>query len=865
MVKKMSLLKKIVLVIVTVIVLIALISGLYSLIHFKLYDKYKESKASYDIEEGKKFKELADSDPMVDGMVLAAENEVLKLYTNTETAAVAIVDKRNGTITYSNPVDAEFDPLASKINKSLLQSQLVVEFINTSHVAATYNSYDQAVAFSQVEIESLADGIRYTYTLGDLSSPTGIVPTYITSERLEKFTAKMSEEDAKFVTMRYVESSEGSGDLMELIEAAKTGASTLRKLNKYFEGAGYTQEDFESDMTDSGIEGIVPMSFVVALEYRLSGDSLVVNLPTSLIKENGGSKISNIQLLRYFGAAGTDENGYMLVPNGSGSLIYFNNGKTNVQDYAQYIYGIDPLASENVVVENALTARLPVFGIQRENSGIFVSIENGESLALLTASISGKLNSYNYIYSQYSLRNTSKLSMFGSTGSEADLPIAEDEIYDVDIQMRYSFLTDDEDGYSGMANYFRDRLLQEGTLELLEESSSIPMYLDIIGGVKRYDYFLGIQYLKTEAMTTFDQAAEIADTFNDASVSNLVMNYQGWFNGGYYHDVPDKITGLSKLGGKKEFEELSSLLESTGGKLYADVAFEKVTYISKRYNYLRETARYYAGGRIASFGQVNPATLTNLSSLFYIETLYDLLSPKFLPRYVSDFAKEIENYDITGISLRDLGDTLYSDKKRTEFIDREYAKQIVLDQLDTLQETGKQLLFNDCNFYGLSYADDLINVATSANTYYSIDEEIPFYEMVMHGCINYCGTSINLSDTFDQDDIVLHLIEYGASPHFTFTYADSSELKYTGLNRYYSTSYQTWMEDAVAIYSKANEVLTKVAGCTITEHEILAEGVKKITYSNGYVFYINTTENPVTIDQMTIEANSYVVEGGSND
>ncbi len=863
MLKKMSLLKKIVLFVVSAAAIVILIIGLYRLVHYKLYNEYKDSKLTYDVEEGKPFQAQNDSDPLVEGMVLAAENETLKLYTNTETAAIAIVDKRNGAITYSNPPEAEFDPLASPINKSLMQSQLVVGYINTSHVAATYNSYDQAVAFGQVEIESLENGIRYIYTLGDLSSPTGIVPVYITADRLKKFTDKMSEEDAKFVNMRYVESGEGK-DLMELIEAAQTGASTLRKMNKYFEGAGYTQDDYEADMADSGIDGIVPMSFVIALEYRLDGDSLVVNVPTSMIEENGGSKIATIQVLRYFGAAGTDEEGYMLVPNGSGSLIYFNNGKTNVQDYAQYMYGIDPLASENLVVENASTARLPVFGIQRESSGIFVSIENGESLALLTASVSGKLNSYNYVYSEFSLRNTSKLSMFGATGSEADLPIAENDIYDVDIQMRYSFLTDDSDGYAGMANYFRNRLIENGVLEMQEESS-IPMYLDIIGGVKKYDYFLGIQYLKTEAMTTFEQAAEIAEQFSDAEVSNLVMNYQGWFNGGYYHDVADKITGLSKLGGKSDFEDLGSLLESNGGKLYADVAFEKVTYISKRYDYLRETARYYAGGRIASFGQVNPATLTNLSSLFYIETLYDLLSPKFLPRYVSAFAKDIQDYDITGISLRDLGDTLYSDKKRTEFIDREYAKQIVIDQLDTLSETGKDLMINDGNFYSLPYADDLINIATSANTYYSIDEEIPFYEMVLHGCISYCGESINLSDTFDQDEIVLHLIEYGAAPHFTFTYSDSSELKYTGLNRFYSTSYSVWMDEATAVYSRTNEVLRQVSGSTMTGHEILADGIKKITYSNGIIIYINTTDADFTVDQTIVKAKSYVMEGGSND
>ena len=63
-----------------------------------------------------------------------------------------------------------------------------------------------------------------------------------------------------------------------------------------------------------------------------------------MIEENGGGSLYRIRLLGYFAAAGADENGYLVVPNGSGSLIYFNNGKSNVENYSQYIYDIDPLS-----------------------------------------------------------------------------------------------------------------------------------------------------------------------------------------------------------------------------------------------------------------------------------------------------------------------------------------------------------------------------------------------------------------------------------------------------------------------------------------------------------------------------------------
>ena len=71
------------------------------------------------------------------------------------------------------------------------------------------------------------------------------------------------------------------------------------------------------------------------------------------------------------------------------------------------------------------------------------------------------------------------------------------------------------------------------------------------------------------------------------------MNYQGWFNGGYYHDVTDKVKVIRKLGGKSGLEELDKRVRNNGGEFYADTAFQKVSYISKRYSEYYETSRYY--------------------------------------------------------------------------------------------------------------------------------------------------------------------------------------------------------------------------------------------------------------------------------
>ncbi|MDE7297675.1 MAG: hypothetical protein K2N94_02455, partial [Lachnospiraceae bacterium] len=464
-------------------------------------------------------------------------------------------------------------------------------------------------------------------------------------------------------------------------------------------------------------------------------------------------------------------------------------------------------------------------------------------------------------------------AMFGTTGNEADLNIVEKELYPTDIVVSYSMLTGEHEGYSGMANYYRERLIADGTLTKLAGAEEIPFFMDLIGSVRKTAYFLGTQYLDVFAMTTFKQAGEIVDDLASGGVKRLMVNYQGWFNEGYYHDAASKIKLDKELGSKKELEALTDKIEAAGGKLFGDVAFQKVSYVADNFNYTRESARYYGAGYVVSFGQVSPVTLRQTTSLGYRETLYDIISPKFLVRYVDKFASKIGKYDISGISLRDLADTLSSDKKRTEVITREEAKQIVVGQLEKLKNTGKSLMGSGGNAYSWRYLNELTNVPTSGNAYLIVDADVPFYQMLIHGYIDYAGSAVNLDDSFDQTDSILTMIEYGAAPHFTFTYEASSEMKYTGLNSMYCTTYKnrtdtsdgqtiyTWEELAKRVYSEVNNVLKYVTSATMQKHEILASGVVKVTYDNGVVIYINNQDEAAEADGRVLAAKSYEMEG----
>ena len=806
---------------------------------------YKEYLAKSEVEEGTDFKPLKDKEPSVDGMVLVAENDQLKLYTNTSTTEVALYDKANGKVYYSNPIDRE-----GRVGTEL-DAQLSVTYYDSARQRGTMDNYTMSVEKEQFTTEAIENGIRYTYTIGDFEQSTGIVPLQITKERLEMFLEKMSDSNAKNVKKKYVESKDIPG-LMLLLESAKTKIN-IGRMTKGFEEAGYTQEDYAMDMEGMDVEESV--GFVIPLEYRLTEDGLKISIETSEIQETGGAQLYSIGLTKYFGAANLEAQGYMFVPNGSGSLINFNNGKGNT-GYTQYVYDIDPTVASFVVLENTTTAQLPVYGLKYEDGALFSVISEGEALARIDASSTNSYCDYNIVYTTFYVRGYEMLQMFGTTGAEADLPAVEKDLYQTTFAVEYIPLAGEEADYSGMASYYRERLVAEGVLGDLLENEEVPFYLDVLGGVNVSQNIAGINFDEIVEMTTYEEALEIVKDMTESGVSNIQLNYLGWFNGGYYHDVPDRIKNATKLGSKKDMEQLNTYLQENGGNLYGNVAFNNVTYDSDRYYLSQEAAKYYAGKSVM-LSKVCPYTLRRGNDVIYKETMYSLLSPRYLNYYVESFLNGFADYDMSGIALRDLANTLTSDKKRSDFINRQMALDVTEHAFETLEQSGKELLVHGGNAYSLAYTKNIVDAPIGATKLNAVDETVPFYEMVIHGYINYAGAELNLEQSVERNDLLLDLIEAGAAPRYVVSYKNSDAIKYSGMNDMYSVRYDLYEAEAKEFYAELSEALGDVTNVAMTEHEILENDVRKVTYENGVTIYINRSDENVEVDGITIPSGWY--------
>ena len=287
--------------------------------------------------EGAAFQALPDENKYVPGFSLAAENERVALYVKLETAETAVYDKRNGCTVYSNPQDADQDPVARATNLENLKSQFILSYLDANAKEGTaWSSYAKAVANGQVSYEQIENGVRVVYNLSN--EKILLVPDQLTAEWYDILSQSGRKQAAKSYVLN-----EESG-LYEL-KTQGVSARNRQQIDLDARTAGFTIEDYESMQAlrtaEDEAQASENTSFTVALDWQLTDDGVQVTVSYAGLGEFGNSQIRAIQLLPFFGAAGAEETGDLVLPNGSGALMHFNNGKSASAQYNQNIYDLE--------------------------------------------------------------------------------------------------------------------------------------------------------------------------------------------------------------------------------------------------------------------------------------------------------------------------------------------------------------------------------------------------------------------------------------------------------------------------------------------------------------------------------------------
>lgn len=529
------------------------------------------------------------------------------------------------------------------------------------------------------------------------------------------------------------------------------------------------------------------------------------------------------------------------------------------KNYLQPVYGTDYLElkrTRNLVAEEV---RLPVYGIKNGDSAFIATIEQGDAIAYVEASVSQKTNSYNNVFASFVLRTEDELQMSGLAANESNMVILDADHYTGDISVNYTFLEGDNANYSGMALAYKNKLIAEGGLKPSSASGQSNFYLDLIGAVEKNKFIVGFKYKGLQVMTDYKQASDIVAGFNASGIENIQLRYLGWFNEGMNHETIKKVDPIRQLGSDKDLLALEEKVNETGGELFLDVATQLVGYYSDSYSRYKEASRYLDGFD-GFYLDYNRATLR--MNTYAKSGVYSLVSPNVLPYHIESFVDSYDSkVDIGNISLRDMGDILNSDKKKKYPIDRTEAQAIVEEQLDILDQNFNHMMVVGGNAYAVSQAEHLIDVPGGDSGFFILDDEVPFYQMVFDGIIPYTGQAVNVSSSYNFDETLLKYIEYGMSPHFLLTAEDTFNFRDTSYESLYSTQVDIWSEDALALYEAVRQVNEAIGDGCMFRHKIHARGVHEMLYDNGISVLVNYTDEVVSLGGLTIEANSYLVEG----
>ncbi len=829
-----------------------------------------------NIDEQEYAKEDYDFDTTIkstEGFYTVATVGNLQLSVNGKTADVMVNDLKTKASWTTNPDNSNSSA------DGFLASQFSVSYIDDQDKLYEKNSYTDSVKLEQYSFYPLNNGIRVNYTVNEKKKEY-LVPPVIGAERFEKILSKLSENDKMMLNTFYtIKSLEGVspeveawqktvfpalryGDIYVLssgysqTEGVNASELMLEMIEPYFISAGYTKDDLKYDAEQNSLEPIDEDEFSIELsiEYTLDEDGLTAKIPQkSIIYDEDGMKLTEIAFLPFMGATNAENEGFLLVPDGSGAIINLNSDKKNISAYEKRVYSEDnTLQTEVQKSTNGSQIYLPVFGVSSNNNAMLAVIEKGDAVATIHADVSGKLNDYNYIYSSYCLIENSveTNSVLNKSGGK----LYQKEPLESDIQIKYLF-TEDSGTYVNMAKSYREYLLANKKIRNQEQNtSSIPFALNTIGAVSYTTTKLGIPVEAEKALTTFEQAQSILIDISKADIKNIVYSYSGWMNEGLYGTAPYKINPVGVLGGNDAFKELIGFTNKNNISFFPEANFSYVSEMGNGYSKNEDTARDLSGNLAKKHTY-------NLALQRWNEDDYQfIISSSALGRMSERFLKSYNKYGVSGISLPILSKEINGDYSKTACCDRQDSLYKITETFNSIAKAGYKIHVDGANVYALSNASFITGVPMSSGNHYLFDETVPFYQSVLHGILPYSSTPLNFSGNFRE--ATLKCIEYGASPYFQWIYSDNIELKETDYN-IYNVNYELWKDDAVNAYEEINDALTNCQKATIIAHEKISKDLYKTTYSNGYSIYVNYGEKEVENDGYTINACDYLVVKGA--
>jgi hypothetical protein len=583
--------------------------------------------------------------------------------------------------------------------------------------------------------------------------------------------------------------------------------------------------------TEYGISALVSL--------RLTPYGLRAEVPSENVREDDPRfRLGRLYLYPFLGATrGGSVPGYMVLPDGTGSLIRFaETTRAENMFYGRY-YGpdlgmvgtlpYDPLVNPPYPISFPVYGLVHGEGVHGEGRhALLAVVEEGAAYGELQAHPAGISTNFNFLTSAFIYNET----YFQRTNRAGDgVTVVQRERNDFGAAVQYHFLTGADADYVGMARRYRQVLLEQGLLpEPPPPQSDIGIRLEVLGGDKERVLF----WHRFVPMTTLGQ---MRDMLKELDVRNPEVVYYGWQPFGASSMPPLGVRLERSLGTLDELRALAEDALAGGGRLSLYLEPQAALMGESGYSERHDLALAVTGVNLWSYDRA-PAYQFTLEAL---ERRFAALA--------GDAAARLPD---AGLALSGVGWTLYSDFRGGRAV---LGREGAAEAYQALLAAAPQRLgLYRPNAYLFGVARAYYDMPLGDNGYIYTDEAVPFLPIVLSGHIPYYGPALNFSADLTGD--LLRHADYGVYPSFFLTHGATAELLDTPSSWLYTSSYAQWAERIEASYRWLNALLAPVRGQEIVARRRLAEGVYATTYESGRTVVVNYGERAFALQGRTVPA-----------
>lgn len=594
-------------------------------------------------------------------------------------------------------------------------------------------------------------------------------------------------------------------------------------------------------------------SISIPVLYELTEEGLRASIDLNDIieeeeteEEKRDFRLVKIALNPFFGAEKRGEKGFILIPDGSGAIMEFDAAKTT-DVYNSKIYTND--YSLNNAVAHLQNKELPLamYAMTGEQGSLLGIVTDGEGFGNIVAQQSNAAMGYNYAYIEFDVRlldeyylNTQNVNITRKVTYSS-----EDMYEDSLLEVEYQFLSEST-SYVKLAAVYQDYLVKNGILVKNENKTNSLLNLNMYGGVILNKVFLGIPYLAYSPLTTFSESFGIIEAFINKGVSDFNVNYRFWQKDGEFSSgVPNNIRVNSKLEKGLNKEDFIDKVGNLGIDIFWNydfiqyrprtVSFEDsnkaVRTISKRYAYILD---YFRDTKL-EFGW-NPSIL---------------LSPLYLNEIIESNIKNLPK----NISIGSIPSMVFSDIEENG-LSTENTIDYFKEALQILSE-GRIVLSEKPNQYALADTNIAIGVPVHSSKFINFTYDIPFYQLVVQGYIDYFAEDFNV--TANPMHLFLKAIETGSGLSISFTDTEAGILGATKYNTMMNLDYRVWFDFIVDGYNGVKELSRATGNSTIIDHRYIERELVVTEYSNGVSVIVNYSKMDMRYADIEVPAMDFVI------